>query len=73
MDAPDMLVRKDNIALIIEHFEFDSYRVTRKGSQNRREQSRIEGAEKKGFWQEASPVFLMRYMALRRIKITFKM
>ena len=46
MDAPDMLVRKDNIALIIEHFEFDSYRVTRKGSQNRREQSRIEGAEK---------------------------
>lgn len=44
-DAPDMLIRKDNVALIIEHFEFDSYIVTRKGSQNRREQSRVERLE----------------------------
>ena len=41
-DVPDMLVFKNNAALIIEHFEFDSYRVTREGSQNRREQSRID-------------------------------
>lgn len=41
-DAPDMLIRKDNGALIIEHFEFDSYHVNNKGSKNRREQARIQ-------------------------------
>ena len=46
-DAPDMLICKNDEALIIEHFEFDSYRVTQKGSQNRREQSRIDRLEDK--------------------------
>ena len=46
-DAPDMLICKNDETLIIEHFEFDSYRVTQKGSQNRREQSRIDRLEEK--------------------------
>lgn len=41
-DAPDLVVIKGNIAIIIEHFEFDSFRVTRKGSTSRTEQARIE-------------------------------
>lgn len=41
-DAPDLVIIKDNIAVIIEHFEFDSFRVTRKGSTSRTEQARIE-------------------------------
>lgn len=40
-DAPDMVIIQDNEALLLEHFEFDCYYVNRKGSQNRREQSRI--------------------------------
>ena len=41
-DAPDLVVIKENSAVIIEHFEFDSFRVTRKGSTSRTEQARIE-------------------------------
>lgn len=41
-DVPDMLIKKEETAILIEHFEFDSYPVTRKGSKNRREQDRIE-------------------------------
>ena len=41
-DAPDLVITHDNVALIIEHFEFDSYRVTRKGSCSRTEQARID-------------------------------
>lgn len=41
-DAPDLVIIKDNSAVIIEHFEFDSFRVTRKGSTSRNEQARIE-------------------------------
>lgn len=43
-DAPDMLIVKNNEALIMEHFEFDCYYVDRKGSRNRREQFRIRKA-----------------------------
>lgn len=56
-DAPDMLVCKDNIAIIIEHFEFDNYMVTRKGSQNRREQSRIDRLAKELAPTESSVYF----------------
>jgi len=41
-DAPDMVLIKDEIAVIVEHFEFDSFQVTRKGSSSRTEQARIE-------------------------------
>lgn len=41
-DAPDAVLIKDNIALIIEHFEFDAFEVNRKGSKSRIEQARIE-------------------------------
>ena len=34
-DAPDMILKKGNEAIIIEHFEFDSYHVGRKGSPGR--------------------------------------
>lgn len=56
-DAPDMFIRKNDVAFIIEHFEFDCYRATRKGSQNRREQSRIERLEKKLIPTEAGVYF----------------
>lgn len=41
-DAPDAVLIKDNIALIIEHFEFDAFEVNRKGSKSRIEQARID-------------------------------
>lgn len=41
-DAPDLLIKNDNQALIIEHFEFDCYKATKKGSQSRQEQRRID-------------------------------
>ena len=44
-DIPDMFVRTDNMAILIEHFEFDSYLSTRKGSKNRQEQYRIQKHE----------------------------
>lgn len=45
-DAPDMLITKDNCAIIIEHFEFDSYHVARKGgSPSKREIERIRKKE----------------------------
>lgn len=56
-DAPDMLICKNEEALIIEHFEFDSYKVTQKGSQNRREQSRIDRLENKLAPTEAGTYF----------------
>ena len=48
---------KDNIAIIIEHFEFDNYRVTQKGSQNRREQKRIDRLVKELAPTESSVYF----------------
>ena len=44
-DAPDMMLKKGNEAIIIEHFEFDSYHVSRKGSPGRRELARIQRNE----------------------------
>lgn len=42
-DAPDMLLRKGNEAIILEHFEFDGFPVRKgKGSLGRQELSRIE-------------------------------
>ena len=41
-DAPDMVIVKGDVAIIIEHFEFDSSHVNRKGSTSRAEQARIE-------------------------------
>lgn len=42
-DAPDLLIKYENDALIVEHFEFDSYHVRRKkGSLGKREISRID-------------------------------
>lgn len=46
-DAPDAVIIKDDIAIIIEHFEFDSFQVNRKGSTSRIEQARIEREQKK--------------------------
>ncbi|MBC5580387.1 hypothetical protein H8S23_02600 [Anaerofilum sp. BX8] len=56
-DAPDLFICKNNTAFITEHFEFDCYRVTRKGSQSRREQSRIDRLEKKITPTEAGAYF----------------
>ena len=44
-DAPDMMLKKGNEVIIIEHFEFDSYHVSRKGSPGRREMARIQRNE----------------------------
>lgn len=44
-DAPDMMLKKDNEIIIIEHFEFDSYHVGRKGSLGRQEMARIQRNE----------------------------
>lgn len=41
-DAPDRVILKNKEALIVEHFEFDCYCANRKGSQLRKEQSRIK-------------------------------
>ena len=41
-DAPDMILLKDNMAIIVEHFEFDSSHANRKGSSNRIEEARID-------------------------------
>ena len=40
-DAPDMYIKKNNLVYIVEHFEFDCYKKTRKGSKNKQEQARI--------------------------------
>jgi len=44
-DAPDMMLKKENEVIIIEHFEFDCYHVGRKGSPGRKEMDRIQKAE----------------------------
>lgn len=72
-DAPDMFICKNNVAFIIEHFEFDCYRATRKGSQNRREQSRIERLEKSSFQQKPVSIFTIKYTGLHHIKTTLTM
>ena len=41
-DAPDMVILKDDTAIIVEHFEFDSSYTNKKGSSSRIEQARIE-------------------------------
>lgn len=43
-DAPDMFFKKGELVIIIEHFEFDCYRATKKGSSFRREEARIQRA-----------------------------
>ncbi len=44
-DAPDFFIKTGDLVLIIEHFEFDCYKVTRKGSEHRREAARIQRKE----------------------------
>ena len=44
-DAPDMFFKKDDLVIIIEHFEFDCYKATQKGSDFRRELARIQRNE----------------------------
>lgn len=56
-DTPDMLLRKGNTAIIIEHFEIDSSRANRKGSSCRKELSRIERAEKLVEYSEEGTFF----------------
>ena len=46
-DSPDLYVKKDNTVYIIEHFEFDCFRSTKKGSKYRVEEARIERGFKK--------------------------
>ncbi len=41
-NAPDLFFVKDSLVLIVEHFEFDCYQRTRKGSSYRLEEARIE-------------------------------
>ena len=41
-DAPDIVILKDDTAIIVEHFEFDSSYTNKKGSSSRIEQARIE-------------------------------
>ena len=41
-DFPDMVAIKDDVLIIVEHFEFDCFKCTRKGSVNRKEQARID-------------------------------
>lgn len=41
-DSPDMFFKKDDLVIIIEHFEFDCYHATKKGSSFRREEARIQ-------------------------------
>ena len=44
-DAPDMVLKKGNEVIIIEHFELDSYHISRKGSPGRQEMARIQRNE----------------------------
>ncbi|WP_312648999.1 hypothetical protein [Aminipila sp.] len=41
-DSPDMVILHNGSYLAIEHFEFDSYKNHKSGSENRSEQARIE-------------------------------
>ena len=41
-NAPDLFFVKDRLVLIVEHFEFDCYKRTKKGSSFRSEEARIE-------------------------------
>ena len=45
-NTPDFLALGEKKAVIIEHFEFDCYPANRKGSQNQREQARIDRKRK---------------------------
>ena len=42
MDHPDAYIKNENEIWIIEHFEFDNYKQTKKGSKSRQEQARID-------------------------------
>lgn len=44
-DAPDMYIQKSDVVVIVEHFEFDCYKATRKGSEHRQELARIRRKE----------------------------
>ena len=41
-DRPDMVIIKNNTAIVVEHFEFDSSKTSKKSSSNREEIARIE-------------------------------
>ena len=41
-EAPDLYVKSQDYVFIIEHFEFSSYKETRKGSTYRQEEARIQ-------------------------------
>lgn len=41
-DAPDLIILSNGSCLIVEHFEFDCYKNNRSGSENRKEQARVE-------------------------------
>ena len=44
-DAPDFYIKSDDDVLVIEHFEFDCYKASRKGSEHRQELARIQRKE----------------------------
>ncbi len=44
-EAPDFYIKENDNVLIMEHFEFDCYKVTKKGSEHRREEARIQRRE----------------------------
>lgn len=46
-DPPDMVVLSDDSLILIEHFEFDCYKRTKKGSLSRGELARIDREETK--------------------------
>jgi hypothetical protein len=45
-DSPDSIILFENKCMIVEHFRFDCYKSTKKGSRNLAEQARIERAAK---------------------------
>ena len=63
-DAPDAVLIKDNLALIIEHFEFDGFEVNRKGSKSRMEQARIDREQREISATEAGVVYHSKIKAL---------
>ena len=56
-DAPDMVLKKENEVIIIEHFEFDSYHVGRKGSPGKREMAKIQRKEESIEATEAGAIY----------------
>lgn len=44
-EAPDFFIKDNDDVIIFEHFEFDCYKASRKGSEYRREEARIQCSE----------------------------